>query len=50
MTKKPPALRSIVVELPEAEVLKLVRLAGEEGMSVRALASRTMLEATKGIK
>ncbi|QKO02990.1 hypothetical protein KDJ61_gp44 [Gordonia phage TZGordon] len=50
MVTKKPAVRSIVVELPESEVMKLVRLAGEEGLSVREVASRKMLEATKGIQ
>ncbi|ANA85618.1 hypothetical protein SEA_GOIB_71 [Gordonia phage Goib] len=50
MTRKAPALRSIVVDLPEEELMKLVRLAGEEGESVRVVASRKMLETTKGIQ
>ncbi|AXQ51906.1 ribbon-helix-helix DNA binding domain protein [Gordonia phage Catfish] len=43
-------MRSIVVDAPEVHILKLVRLAGEEGVSVRDLASRKFADLLAGIE
>ncbi|URM87400.1 ribbon-helix-helix DNA binding domain protein [Gordonia phage Banquo] len=48
--KKAPPVRSIVVELPEDQLMKFVRLAKGEGVSTRELVSRKLLDVAKGIE
>ncbi|AXQ65187.1 hypothetical protein SEA_SCHMIDT_68 [Gordonia phage Schmidt] len=50
MASSKPQLRSIVVELPEPELMKLVKLAASEGTTTRAIASQKLLDAAKGIE
>lgn len=48
--KPKPSMRSIVVSVPEAELMKLVAIAKDEGLSVREVASRKFTDLLRGIK
>ncbi|AKC03088.1 hypothetical protein BH790_gp63 [Gordonia phage Gsput1] len=51
VARKPKmSMRSVVVDVPESEVMKLVAIAKDEGLSVREVASRKFTDLLRGIK